>query len=130
MKLRSAGWEETDAVLSWETQQEYVKFRGERQQQITDPRTGAHWRNQRKDWKSWRGLRPHKNNNINQLEVPGTKPLTKDYTWTHPGLQILITMNCLVREPVKGEALGLAKSVPPIVHDWCEGAVSGGGLGG
>jgi len=28
------------------------------------------------------------NNNANQPELPGTKPLTKDYTWTDPGLQL------------------------------------------
>jgi len=26
------------------------------------------------------------NNNANQPELPGTKPLPKDYTWTDPGL--------------------------------------------
>jgi len=35
----------------------------------------------------WRGLRPHMNNNAKQPELPGTKPLPKDYTWTDPGLQ-------------------------------------------
>jgi len=34
-----------------------------------------------------RGLRPHMNNNANQPELPGTKPLPKDYTWTDSGLQ-------------------------------------------
>ena len=39
------------------------------------------WRWQRKDWRSWRGLQPHrKNNNINQ---PGIKPSTKECTWLH-----------------------------------------------
>jgi len=29
-----------------------------------------------------------KKNNANQPELPGTKPLLKDYTWTDPGLQL------------------------------------------
>jgi len=37
--------------------------------------------------RAWRGLRPHVNINANQPELPGTKPLPKDYTWTDPGLQ-------------------------------------------
>jgi len=37
--------------------------------------------------RAWRGLRPHMNNNANQPELPGTKPLPKDCTWTDPGLQ-------------------------------------------
>jgi len=31
-------------------------------------------------------LRPHMYNNAKQPELPGTKPLPKDYTWTDPGL--------------------------------------------
>jgi len=38
--------------------------------------------------RAWRGLRPHMNNNAKQPELPGTKPLPKDYTWTDPGLQL------------------------------------------
>lgn len=45
------------------------------------------WRNQRKNWKAWRGSRPHMNNNAKQPELPETKPLPKDYTWTDLGLQ-------------------------------------------
>jgi len=36
--------------------------------------------------KKSKGSRPHMNNNANQPELPGTKPLPKDYTWTDPGL--------------------------------------------
>jgi len=31
--------------------------------------------------KVWRGLQPHRNNNANQPELPGTKPLPKNCTW-------------------------------------------------
>jgi len=33
-------------------------------------------------------LHPRKNNNVNQPELPGTKPLPKEYTWTDPSLQL------------------------------------------
>jgi len=36
--------------------------------------------------KAWRFSRPHMYNNAKQPELPGTKPLPKDYTWTDPGL--------------------------------------------
>jgi len=36
--------------------------------------------------RAWRGWRPLMNNNAKQPELPGTKPLPKDYTWTDPGL--------------------------------------------
>jgi hypothetical protein len=42
--------------------------------------------------KELKGLQPHrKNNNINQpnpLELPETKPPTKQYTWKDPWLQL------------------------------------------
>jgi hypothetical protein len=42
--------------------------------------------------KELRGLQPHrKNNNINQpysLELPGTKPPTREYTWREPWFQL------------------------------------------
>jgi len=36
--------------------------------------------------RAWKGSRPLMNNNAKQPELPGTKPLPKDYTWTDPGL--------------------------------------------
>jgi len=36
MKKRSSGWQEPDVDLSWETQPEYSKYRGECQQQTTE----------------------------------------------------------------------------------------------
>jgi len=36
--------------------------------------------------RAWRGSRPHMYNNAKQPELPGTKPLPKDYKWTDPGL--------------------------------------------
>jgi hypothetical protein len=29
-------------------------------------------------------LQPHQKNNINQPELPGSKPPTKEYTWRDP----------------------------------------------
>jgi len=40
MKQRSAGWQEPDVELSWETQPEYSKYIGKCQQQTTKLRTG------------------------------------------------------------------------------------------
>lgn len=41
-----------------------------------------------KDWRSWRSVQPYrKNNNINQPELPESKPSTKEYTWRDPWLQ-------------------------------------------
>jgi len=40
MKQRSAGWQDPDVDLSWETQPEYNKYIGECQRQTTELRTG------------------------------------------------------------------------------------------
>jgi hypothetical protein len=41
------------------------------------------------EWlKELKGLQPHKKNNINHPEFPGTKSPTREYTWRKPGLQI------------------------------------------
>jgi len=40
MKQRSAGWQESDVDLSWETEPEYSKYIGECQQQTTELRMG------------------------------------------------------------------------------------------
>jgi len=40
MKQKSAGQQEPDVDLSWETQPEYSKYIGECQQQTTELRTG------------------------------------------------------------------------------------------
>jgi len=39
-----------------------------------------------KELESLRGSRPYMNNNAKEPELPGTKPLSKGYTWTDPGL--------------------------------------------
>ena len=43
-----------------------------------------------KGLKNLKGFATHKKNNINQPdhppELPGTKPPTKEYTWSHPWL--------------------------------------------
>ena len=54
------------------------------------------------------------NNNAKQLELPGTKPIPKDYTWTDPGFKLIGTMNSLVRAPVEGKALDPAKTERPV----------------
>jgi len=46
---------------------------------------GPHWWSYRNDWRSCSGLQPHKNN-TNQPQLPGTKPLSKKYTWIHKPL--------------------------------------------
>jgi len=84
MKQRSAGRQEPDVDLSWETQPEYSKYRGECQQQTTELRTGPLFKESEKELEELEGA--HINNNANQPELPGTKPLPKDYTWTDPGL--------------------------------------------
>ena len=54
--------------------------------------TGPSMKEKGEGLKELKGLQPHrKNNNINQpdpLELPGTKPLTKEYTRSIPWIQL------------------------------------------
>jgi len=56
MKQRSAGRQEPDVDLSWETQPEYSKYRGECQQQTTELRTGPPLKESEKELESLKGL--------------------------------------------------------------------------
>jgi len=54
-----------------------------------------HWTENQTPWgeleerlKELKKLETPKNNNANKPELPETKPLSKDYTWTDPGLQL------------------------------------------
>jgi len=55
MKQRSAGWQELDVDLSWETQPEYGKYIGEYQQQTTELRTGPLLKDSEKGLKEFVG---------------------------------------------------------------------------
>jgi hypothetical protein len=83
----NACWQEPYIAVSWEALPEPDKY-----SQPLDWAWDPHWRSQRRDWRNWRGLSPHrKNNNIIQLdppELPGTKPPTKEYTWSNTFLQL------------------------------------------
>jgi len=57
MKQRSAGWQEPDVDLSWETQQEYSKYRGECQQQTTELRKGPPLKESEKELEELEGAR-------------------------------------------------------------------------
>ena len=85
---RSACQQEPDIAVSWET---LPNTELECLHQTIGLSTGSTVEEFEKDWRSWRGLQPHRNNhNINQPEPPelsGTKPPTKDYTWRDPWLQ-------------------------------------------
>jgi hypothetical protein len=49
---------------------------------------GPRWRSWRRDWRSWGGLQPYSGgNSVNwpdPLELPGTGPPNKEYTWSGP----------------------------------------------
>jgi len=72
-------------------------------------------------------LKPDKNNNGNQPELPGNKPLPKNYTWTDQATYAptaYVPENSLVGAPGEGEVLGPAKVGPPVQGNM-EGAIRG-----
>jgi len=88
---RSACWQEPDMDVSWEALPESYWYRWGCLQLTIGLNKGTPMEEVEKRLRSWRGLQTHrKNNNINQpdpLELPGTKPLTNEFTWSDPWLQ-------------------------------------------
>jgi len=70
-------------------------------------------------------LQPHKNSSANQPELPGTKPLPKDYIWTDPWLQLHMQQRMAFWAPIEGEAIGPAKAGFPSVGECLGGVVRG-----
>jgi len=133
MKLGSAGWQEQNIDVSWEAQLEFGKYIDKCQQQTTELWLRLLLEELEKDWRSWRGLQPRKNNHTNQPELPGTKPPSKDYTWTDHGSNCIGSRGWPCWEPMEGEALGPTKVGPTTtttsVGEW-RGAGTGGGWWG
>jgi len=59
MKQRSAGWQEPDVDLSWETQPDYGKYIGECQQQTTELSMGSLLKESEKGLKELEGAWDH-----------------------------------------------------------------------
>jgi hypothetical protein len=73
--------------------------------------------NLEKGLKELRGLHPHrKNNNINQPELPGSNPPTKEYTWRHPWLQQHIWKETFLSQGIQPglEILALVEIAPEL----------------
>jgi len=78
--------------------------------------------------KELKGLEPHKNNNTNQPELPWTKPLPKDYTWTDLWPSCICSKGWPCWPPMREEALDPAKAGSPSVGE-CQGGEMGSGGG-
>ena len=65
------------------------------------------------------GLQPHrKHNNINQPELPESKPPTKEYTWRDHGSSLICIRGWLCRASMGEKALGLRKACCTSVGEW------------
>jgi hypothetical protein len=76
-------------------------------------------------------LQPHKKNNINQPELPGSKLPTKEYTWRDPWFQLYMQQRMdLKGASIREEAFGPVKVRCPSIGE-CKGRELGeGGWGG
>ena len=121
---RSACWQEPNIAVSWEALPEPDKYRMMLATNLWSehrvPNGGVRGRTKGAEEVCNPIGRTKLSTNQTPPELPGTKPLTKDYTWRNPWVQCICSRGWPCWSSMGKEALGLVKVRCPSVEE-CKG---------